>query len=282
MYITLHPGKLVLDATLSGESAVRKILLLFITAILALGGLARPSMAHAQTPLQPDGQRLRISRDSLQSLLATYERSAGSGRLDPQMRARARYESELIRQRLSQGDFQVGDRVMLRVEGEEALTDTFRVNSAVALDLPSIGETSVRGLLRSELEPHLREYVGRFIRNPVVRAQPLIRVSVLGDVGAPGFYVLPADVLVTDALMTAGGPTRSSELTDVRIERGGEEIWGGEPLQTAIIEGRTLDQLSLQAGDRIVVPEDKGPAYTRILAGLGAISSVAYLLTLVF
>ena len=37
------------------------------------------------------------------------------------------------------------------------------------------------------------------------------------------------------------------------------ELWGGEQLQQAIAQGRTLDALNLQAGDRIVVPE-KGTA----------------------
>lgn len=257
---------------------MRKILLLCSMAVLSCGLIIAASPAHSQTPLQPDGQRLRISRDSLQSLLATYERSAGSGSLDPQLRARARYEAELIRQRLNRGDFQVGDRVWVRVEEQPTLTDTFRVDAGLALDLPAIGEVPVRGLLRAEIEPQLREYIGRFIRNPVVRAQPLIRLSVLGDVGSPGFYVLPADVLVTDALMNAGGPARTAELTKIRIERGGEEIWGGDALQTAITEGRTLDQLSLQAGDRIVVPEDKGPPFTRILATVGGASSFLYLI----
>lgn len=257
---------------------MRKILLLFSAALLGAGVMVTASPACAQSAAQADGQRLRISRDSLQSLLATYERSAGSGQLSPELRARARYEAELIRQRLSQGDFQVGDRVWLRVEEQPTLTDTFRVNAGLGLDLPALGEMPVRGLLRSELEPNLREYIGRFVRNPVVRAQPLIRLSVLGDVGSPGFYVLPSDVLVTDALMVAGGPARTAGLTKIRIERGGETIWGGEALQTAITEGRTLDQLSLQAGDRIVVPEDKGPPLTRILAGIGGASSILYLI----
>lgn len=257
---------------------MRKILLLLSLAVLSTGVTITVPPAFSQASAQTDGRRLRISRDSLQTLLATYERSAGSGQLSPELRARARYEAELIRQRLKQGDFQVGDRVWLRVEEQPLLTDTFRVNAGLGIDLPALGEVPVNGLLRAELEPHLREYIGRFVRDPVVQAQPLIRLSVLGDVGSPGFYVLPADVLVTDALMVAGGPARSAKLTDIKIERGGETIWGGDALQTAITEGRTLDQLSLQAGDRIVVPEDKGPPFTRILAGIGGASSILYLI----
>jgi hypothetical protein len=63
-----------------------------------------------------------------------------------------------------------------------------------------------------------------------------------------------ADALVTEVLMESGGPTRRSALKQMRISRGGQVIWGGAPLQEALIEGRTLDQLSMQAGDEIYVP----------------------------
>jgi hypothetical protein len=40
----------------------------------------------------------------------------------------------------------------------------------------------------------------------------------------------------------------------MKIRRGDETIWEGEALQTAIVQGRTMDQLSLRAGDVIDVP----------------------------
>src|SRR5690606_38413697 len=120
--------------------------------------------------------------------------------------------------------------------------------------LPVFGEIPLQGVLRSEVQAHLTRELGRVIREPVVRARGLMRLSVQGQVGAPGFYVVPAEILVSDALMVAGGPGAAADLTELRIERGPETVIAGQPLQEAMREGWTLDQLNLQAGDQIVLP----------------------------
>src|SRR3954470_21613746 len=78
--------------------------------------------------------------------------------------------------------FQVGDRILLRVEGDSALSDTFTVVAGPALRLPAIGEISLAGVPRNGLEAHLTREIGRYINDPVVQARALIRVSVVGEV----------------------------------------------------------------------------------------------------
>src|SRR2546425_11897844 len=90
--------------------------------------------------------------------------------------------------------FQVGDRILLRVEGDSALSDTFTVVAGPALRLPVIGEISLAGVPRANLEAHLTRELGRFIKDPVVQARALIRVSVLGEVTRPGYYAVPIDL----------------------------------------------------------------------------------------
>src|SRR5436190_15055939 len=84
--------------------------------------------------------------------------------------------------------FQVGDRILLRVEGDSALSDTFTVVAGPALRLPAIGEISLAGVRRNDLEAHLTRELGHYIKDPVVQARALIRVSVLGEVVRPGYY----------------------------------------------------------------------------------------------
>lgn len=224
-------------------------LLLFLPlSVVAAPAVAQGSGGRASSQLQ-------MTRAELQDLLTRYEHVAQASGQDGDLRMRARYEATLIRNRLDEGDFQVGDQIALRVAGEPALSDTFVVRRDRTLDLPNVGEVPLRGVLRSELEEHLSEQIGRVIRNPIVRAESFIRVSIMGAVSRPGFYVVPADQVLTDALMAAGGPGQGAQLTRMRIERGNERIWGGNALQQAIVEGRTLDQLNLRAGDKIVVPE---------------------------
>jgi protein involved in polysaccharide export with SLBB domain len=154
-----------------------------------------------------------------------------------------------IKTRLTEGDFRRGDRIALMVQAESTLTDTFTVSSGPELILPppTVGSLSLKGVLRSELESKLSEYVGRFRTNAVVRAQPLLRLSIQGEVTRGGIYAVPADAQIADALMAAGGTTQFAKANKVTIERNGDAIWEGSAFDT------DLDTIGLRDGDQIVV-----------------------------
>ena len=44
----------------------------------------------------------------------------------------------------------------------------------------------------------------------------------------------------------------------MRVEREGVSVWEGRSLQAAMVDGRTLDQLNLRAGDHLIVPPGGG------------------------
>jgi protein involved in polysaccharide export with SLBB domain len=210
-----------------------------------------------------DASRVLMSRAALEDLLARLEESAHSTAYSVALRNQATKEAAAVRERLEAGDFQTGDRIVLSVEGEPTLTDTVTVGPERVLTLPIVGDVPLTGVLHSELERHLTDAIGRFVRNPVVHARSLIRIAVLGEVGKPGFYTVPTETLVTDAVMLAGGPTKNAKLKAMRIVRGDDvAVWEGARLQEAIDEGRTLDQLSLVAGDRIEVPAHAGSIFS--------------------
>lgn len=225
-----------------------------------------------------------LSRVELVSLLERFEQAAASGAYSGELRAQAERESSLIRDRLENGDFQVGDQIALSVEGEEALTETFLVQKGPALVLPVIGEISLRGVLRSELVSHLEAEIGRFIRDPVVQARASVRLLISGGVGSAGFFVIPTNTVFSDLLMIAGGPSPTALLQQIRVERSDREIWSGEGLQQAIIEGRTLDQLSIRAGDHVVVPQrgDSGGVVNALRVAAMTVSPIVMIAGILF
>ena len=170
--------------------------------------------------------------------------------------------------------FQVGDRILLHVEGDSALSDTFTVVAGPALRLPNIGDISLAGIPRANLETHLTTELGRYIKDPVVQARALIRVSVAGEVGKPGYYAVPIDLVLADALMLAGGATKDARVDQLKIMRGSSELWTGDRLQSEIARGATLDQLGMQAGDRIQVPARRDAESTWRIVGI-IVGSVA-------
>src|SRR5881396_1696381 len=176
--------------------------------------------------------------------------------------------------------FQAGDRILLHVEGDSALTDTFTVVAGPALRLPDIGEISLAGVRRTDLEAHLTQQLRRYIKDPVVQARALIRVSVVGEVTRPGFYAVPVDLVLPDALMLAGGATQLARVDRLLILRGSAPLWGGTDLQAAIARGATLDELGIRAGDRIQVPGERDPESKWRITGI-IVSSLAAVVTIV-
>lgn len=256
---------------------------MFKTAILTIALLSLGGLATAQNAEVWGAGQVYVTRQTLESLLERYEQTASSGAHSQEVRARARQEAALIRYRLEEGDFQVGDQIQLAVAGEDELTNTFTVGRDRTLLLPVIGPIPLDGVLRAELEPHLAEHIGRKIIDPVINATPLIRISILGSVGQQGFYVIPSSSLLTDAITQANGLAGNAELGKIYIERDGERIWGGEALQDAITEGRTLDQLGLQAGDQVHVPGsgDRGPFLTT-LRTVGIVAGATWAIIRIF
>ncbi len=227
----------------------------FHTVIAAAGALLLAHSASAQQPGDWGPGRVYMTREALEDLLDRFQKSADSPAYSASLRDRTRRQAELIRRRLDEGDFQVGDRIVLEVEDQQVLSDTFTVDPGRTLTLPTIGDVPLAGVLRSELKQRVSEYLGTFLREPIVRASALIRIAVLGGVAQPGFYAVAGDALLTDAVMMAGGPTAVAKIDEMQIEREMNRIWEGRSLQTAIADGHTLDELNLRAGDRVFIPE---------------------------
>ncbi len=210
--------------------------------------------------------QVQATRPALEDLLARLEQAADSRVYSAELRSRARAQAQLVRNRLTLGDFQPGDLIMLRVEQETTLTDTFTVQVGPTLNLPNIGVIPLTGTLRSELTDTLARRLAVFLRNPVVRTRSLVRVTVEGAVARQGFYTLPVDILVSDVFTLAGGLLQSADMRRLSVERGGERIFNSDEVATVITQGRTLDALGIQAGDRFVVPAQKQPRNPLFLA----------------
>lgn len=176
----------------------------------------------------------------------------------------------------------MGDQILLRVQGDSVLSDTFTVGPGIVITLPEIGDISLVGVSRSELQPYVTAQLGRYLKRPIVQAYSLTRIGIAGEVERPGFYPLPGHLVISDAIMRAGGPTSEAEVAKVRIEREGERIWEGDALQRAIADARTLDQMNLRPGDQIFFPKLRPPDPERtwrilaiVVTGVAAVIGIA-------
>ena len=160
----------------------------------------------------------------------------------------------MIRERLKNGDFQPGSRIFLFVSTDSVVADTFTVRSDQKLLVPNLPPISLTGVLDSELQDHLTKELSRYIRNPEIRAQGMVRVTMVGAIGRPGFYSLPMDQMLSDAIMVAGGPGQATDLSKIEVRRGDRVAIGKDAVQEAFRLGLTLSDVGIRSGDEIVVP----------------------------
>lgn len=252
--------------------------------LICLGLVAAPGVA-AQAPDFLVSSGREMSRADLQASLQRLEAAAVSEDYGEAVRQQAAARAAQIRVRLTEGDFRVGDRIQVQVQGENWDSDspgaiapvmpivptpgsiamptgrgstgaTFAVQDGPAVKFPDIPLISLQGVLRSELQDHLTEELSQYIIDPVVDAETLLRIAVMGDVRASGYYYPAATQNISDLVMMAGGPAPTAEYEKMVFLRGGQPLWDSDDVQALIAEGRSLDQLNLQAGDILEVPRE--------------------------
>jgi hypothetical protein len=244
--------------------------------ILLLLGFAAEVAVAQQSPEDWDPARLQVTRPELEDLASRYEAIAASSAYSGGVRERARTAGARIRERLEQGDFDVGDRIALQIVGETEIPDTLLVEPGPSVDLPNMGRIELKGVLRSELQEHLIAEISRFVQNPQVRTAATIRLQFRGTGGTPGFHTFPSDLLLSDAIMQAGGLRGETDWDDFKLARGEEILMEGQDVEVALAEGRSLDHLGLQNGDIVEIPAaTPSQIWPRVIRfGLIAVSSL--------
>lgn len=249
---------------------VAVILALFLASPVAAQTGGTPAQGVDSAPATRSELESRLDR--LQELVS--EGATGSEARD------ARQRMEVIRRRLEEGDFQPGDVVRLTVRSDSSLTGTFQVNAQRSLELPTIPDVSLSGVLYSEAGSVVREHLGEFIRDPEVRVQVTRRIAILGAVQNPGFYDLAPSTTLSDALMAAGGPTGNAKLEGIKLQRDGRNVLEG---RDPSLQRMTLADLGPSEDDQLVVPQSGGGfGVLDALGVLSTISGVAWGLTRVF
>jgi protein involved in polysaccharide export with SLBB domain len=229
-------------------TATRRAAVTVVIAVLASFGSS--SACHAQDA-DSIAYRPLADRVALESAVVALEPAAARER-------RAREAVAYARARLEHGDFRPGDLIFLELTGDPALVDTLVVGPDTTLLVPPpvARALALRGVLRAELPDLLGAFVARFVREPTVVARPLLRVALDGEVERAGFYAIPADARLSDALMAGGGVTARGDLTRLRVTRNGRTVIDRQAMRRALSLGLSLDEVLVRDGDVISVGRD--------------------------
>ena len=238
----------------------------FVLALLV--GVALPLAGQQMVPPPPPVQAGPESRADIEARATRLEQEAASASNDEERASKAA-EAAMLRVRLRDGDLKTGDRIVVQIDsGVVAQPDTFLVRGDQMIDFPGLPAISLAGVLHSELSDYLTQQLSRYFRDPKVQAYPMLRVAVLGPVGRPGYYSFPADVLLSDVIMNAGGPSGTAKMEETVVKRGEREVIDKRAVQRALVYGYTLSQMNVRDGDAIYVGGGTQRSWTNTLRAI--------------
>jgi len=213
-----------------------------------------PQPNMLMVPAAGDSAHTEATRSQLQALAITTEHDAAAAS-DGATRQQKQMQAATIRARLRDGDFDVGDRILLAIRGDSLVSDTVTVRAGRMIRLENMPDISLQGVLRSELQDYLTTQLTKYIKHPEIQTTSLVRVAVMGAVNKPGYYQLPADIAMADAIMIAGGPTQNADVSRTQMKRGTDVLYSSALLGQEVAKGATLDQLNIRPGDQIEIGE---------------------------
>jgi protein involved in polysaccharide export with SLBB domain len=241
-----------------------------------VAAIAGPALGAAGTAgAQPAASAARPS--------AYATRAALTQSLADARRRGARDEADRLRERLTAGDMRPGDRLAVTLTVDSTRVLDLVVRDSQRVDVPPFAPLSLRGVLRSELQPAVLRYFRQYYRDPDVRVQPLLRVGVLGAVGRPGYYAIAPDAFVTDLLTEkgGGGAAGNADQGKIELKRGSQKVLDRKGYQRAAREGLTLADVGVRSGDELRVPERKnrssGQIIQNVFFGISAVTSLLFL-----
>jgi protein involved in polysaccharide export with SLBB domain len=173
-----------------------------------------------------------------------------------------------------------GDDLTINVWGAVDSTLVRTVDRNGRIVLPKVGDLRIWGLTFSQADRLIRDELARFFRgfqtSVTMGRLRTVSVHVVGEVCQPGVYTLSSLATVTNALYSAGGPTKLGSLREVRLLRGNVQV-ARIDLYDFLQRGDRTRDYRLESGDTVFVPtigdvvavsgEVKRPAIYEIASG---------------
>src|SRR5437762_9254093 len=173
-----------------------------------------------------------------------------------------------------------GDDLAINVWGAVDSTLVRTVDRNGRIVLPKVDDLRIWGLTFSQADRLIRDELGRYFRGfqtgVTMGRLRTVSVHVVGEVCQPGVYTLSSLSTVTNALYSAGGPTKLGSLREVRLLRGNVQV-ARIDLYDFLQRGDRTRDYRLESGDTVFVPtigdvvavsgEVKRPAIYEISSG---------------
>lgn len=163
-------------------------------------------------------------------------------------------------------EYKIGpkDLIEISVIGFQELNRQYRVSEEGKIGLPYLGEISVEGLSRLELEKRLTQLLQeKYLEKPqvtvVIVEHQSRRVFLIGAVTTPGPYELMGRLTLLKLISQAGGltPESGDEIIVIRQLPDGQKTSLKVSVENLLLKGDASLDIPLQADDVVSIPVDK-------------------------
>ncbi|NEP44319.1 MAG: hypothetical protein F6K35_35890, partial [Okeania sp. SIO2H7] len=136
------------------------------------------------------------------------------------------------------------DQIAIQVQRFPNLSVATSIGPEGTIQMQLIGTVLLQGLTLEEAKILIRDRLNEFIKDPEVvvslLAQRPVRVTITGEVTRPGFYPVPGNAQISDALRASGGTSFLADLRNVEVRR---------TLASGVVVSQIVDVLTpLQVG----------------------------------
>jgi len=145
-------------------------------------------------------------------------------------------------------NLRTGDAVRLYVWRQPDLSGEFSVLPDGSLAHPLLRDAKVSGVQFENAMTRIRSVLQRYDADPQFVAEPLVRITVGGEVARGARYYLPPETDVAQAVAEAGGTTEWGRRDRVRLFRGTEAYI----FDLGSVESGA-DAMLIKSGDQILV-----------------------------
>lgn len=139
-----------------------------------------------------------------------------------------------------------GDVIRITVWRKPEFSGEFRIMADGSIGHPLYQAINVGGVALPSLTNRVREFLSTYEQNPQVILEPLVRVSVSGEVRQPNLLAVPVGTTLAQALAQAGGGTETANLGKVRLVR-------GSTTRRVDLRSPGTASMPVESGDQIVV-----------------------------
>jgi polysaccharide biosynthesis/export protein len=168
-----------------------------------------------------------------------------------------------------------GDSVRVVVWRKPEMSGDFIVAPDGTISHPLYRAVRVGGVPFSTAEVNLRNFLARFEQDPQFVVEPLVRVSVSGEVARPQVFAVRPETSIGEAVAQAGGPNQFANRDRVRVLRrdaGGRQR---ELLVSLLDPEGTSATLRVHSGDQIVIDRRRSFFREVFIPALGVVGSIA-------